>query len=58
MADKLLLLLFGAIAACIAWAGWHFLGENAGHVLTIVALVILVADNVRLRRALREKGRS
>jgi hypothetical protein len=36
-----------------AWALWHFMGHEALDLLVLVALVCAVADNWRLRRALR-----
>ncbi|MEC5160585.1 MULTISPECIES: hypothetical protein [unclassified Janthinobacterium] len=55
MRDSGLLMLAAALCSVIAWAFWHFLGNDAFGVFMIVALVIVAADNVRLRRKLREQ---
>jgi hypothetical protein len=54
MKDSLLLLTTGAGVSLIAWAFWHYLGNDAAFTLTTVVLVGVVADNARLRRKLRE----
>lgn len=51
--DNLSLLLWALICSGSAWAYWHFSGEYGFAVLTIVALLGLVADNYRLRKLLR-----
>jgi hypothetical protein len=53
MKDALLLLATGAGVSLIAWAFWHYLGNDALSTLTTVVLVGVVADNFRLRRKLR-----
>lgn len=50
MKDGLLLLLAALCCAAIAWVFWHFLGANGFNVLILVALGIVAADNLRLRR--------
>lgn len=57
MKDQILLLLSALACALGAWAFWHFLGTDAFAVLMALALVSAVADNVRLRRKLRETQR-
>jgi len=53
MKDSLLLLVTGAGISLIAWAFWHYLGNDAFSTLTALVLVGLVADNFRLRRQVR-----
>ena len=53
MKDKIGLLVFGAAVACAAWAFWHCLQQDAFALLSLVFVVTLAVDNVRLRRALR-----
>jgi hypothetical protein len=55
MKDSLLLLATGAGVSLIAWAFWHYLGNDALSTLTTVVLVGVVADNFRLRRKLRAR---
>ena len=55
MRDDLLLILSALLCAGLAWAFWHYLGEQALGALTVVALIALAADNYRLRRRLRGK---
>lgn len=56
MKDSLLLLALGAGVSFVAWAFWHYLGNDALSTLNTVVLVGVVADNFRLRRQLRERG--
>lgn len=42
--------------AALAWAFWHFLGDSGFNALTIMVLIALTADNIRLRRQLHAKG--
>lgn len=52
------ILLLCAIACAIgAWAFWRYLGADAVIALMTLALVSAVADNLRLRRKLRESQR-
>jgi len=53
MRDGLYLLLAALLFAAIGWVFWHFAGENAFGILSVVAMVVLTADNIRLRRQLR-----
>lgn len=55
MKDRLLLLIAAAALAIAAWGFWHFLDDDAFAVITLIALVGVVADNHRLRRKLRER---
>jgi hypothetical protein len=56
MKDSLLLLTTGAGVSLVAWAFWHYLGNDALSTLNTVVLVGVVADNFRLRRQLRVRG--
>lgn len=56
MRDDLLLILTALVCAGLAWAFWHYLGEQALAALTVIALIALAADNYRLRRRLRRNG--
>lgn len=55
MKDRLALVLLGGAGAALAWAFWHYLGSDALSTLLILALVSVGADNLRLRRALRDR---
>jgi hypothetical protein len=55
MKDSLMLLVTGVACSLLAWAFWHYLGNDAIGTLNTVALVGVVADNFRLRRQLRSK---
>lgn len=57
MKDQIWLLLCGLGCAIAAWAYWHYLDTYAAPILILTALVSLLADNIRLRRKLRETGR-
>lgn len=47
------LLIVGALASACAWAFWHLVGDVGFTVLTMIAIVSLLLDNIRLRRKLR-----
>jgi hypothetical protein len=53
MKDKLELVFVGGIAAVVAWAFWHILDKDAFSTLPTIMLIVVVADNIRLRRQLR-----
>lgn len=57
MKDQVLLLLSAIACAFGAWAFWHYLDADAVVALMTLALVSSVADNLRLRRKLRETER-
>lgn len=54
MKDAILLLATGVAASGLAWAFWSYLGQHAFEVLTTIFILTLAADNVRLRRKLRQ----
>lgn len=56
MKDALLLLATGIIGALLASVFWHYLGSNGFGVLNSLLIVVLVVDNIRLRRQLRAKS--
>jgi hypothetical protein len=53
MKDRLQLILAGGVVAVLAWTFWHIFGKDAFSVLSTVMLIVVIADNVRLRRQLR-----
>ena len=55
MKDSIHLLFVGAVLAVAAWTLWHYGAHEALDTVSTIALVTVIADNVRLRRALREK---
>ncbi len=57
MKDQIFLLLCAIACAVGAWAFWRYLGVDAVVALMTLALVSSVADNLRLRRKLRESQR-
>lgn len=57
MKDGFLLLLAGFVCASAAWAFWHYLGDDASAALTGIVLVSVMADNIRLRRKLKDMQR-
>ncbi len=57
MKDQIWLILCALGCAAVAWAFWHYLDNHAVSVLTLIAMVSVVADNLRLRRKLREAQR-
>lgn len=55
MKDRYFLVIAAAAVSVGAWAFWYFLGDNAFAAITLAALVVVAADNHRLRRQLRER---
>lgn len=53
MKDVALLCLASALFATLAWAFWNYLGDDGLSAIAIIALVIVGADNARLRSQLR-----
>lgn len=53
MKDVALLCLASALFATLAWAFWNYLGDDGFSAIALIALVILGADNARLRSQLR-----
>jgi len=57
MKDRTFLFLSALACAVAAWAFWRYLQADAVVALMTLALVSAVADNLRLRRKLRESRR-
>ncbi len=57
MKDQIWLLMSAVVCSFAAWAFWHYLDTDAVVALMTFALVSAVADNLRLRRKLRETQR-
>jgi len=57
MKEQIWLFLSAVACAIAAWAFWHYLDAGAVVALMMLALVSSVADNLRLRRKLRETQR-
>ena len=51
--DNALLLIAAVGASAFAWGFWHLLGETGSTVLLTIAIIVLLTDNIRLRRKLR-----
>lgn len=64
MKDRLALLISGVLASLIAWATWHWWGEEFTLAFIVILLLGFGADNCRLRRQVhrllveRERRRS
>jgi hypothetical protein len=50
MKDSVFLVVAAVACSSGAWAFWHYLGSDALTSLLILALVSVIADNIRLRR--------
>jgi hypothetical protein len=57
MTNSISLLATGVVASLAAWAFWHFLGKDAAGAFVTIMLVVVVADNARLRGQLRARQR-
>ena len=53
MKDALLLLATALGLSLVAWLAWQALGEDGLSIFSTLALLIVVTDNIRLRRRLR-----
>lgn len=56
MKDRLLLIASALASSGLAWGFWHYQGQQALSALLLLALASVIVDNVRLRRALRQKN--
>lgn len=56
MKDRILLVAVALICSALTWSFWHYQGENGLSSMLLLALVSVIADNWRLRRALRQKA--
>lgn len=57
MMDSVLLLAAGLVMAIASWAVWNYFGSETPSIIALLVLVGVAADNVRLRRLLREKDK-
>jgi len=57
MKDSVQLLFAGVMLAVVAWVLWHYGSCDAFGTISTIALIAAIADNVRLRRAMRMKHR-
>jgi hypothetical protein len=57
MKDRFKLILAASVISAIAWSFWHVLGKDAFSALPTIMLIIVAADNIRLRRQLRSNIR-
>lgn len=53
MRDTVVLFLASALCCAFAWAFWHYLGNDAFSAMSIIAIIVLWAENVRLRKQIR-----
>ena len=52
------LLFAGMLCALLAWCFWHFLGQDAFEVFTLLFMLTLLAENFLLKKELRKvKGK-
>ena len=55
MNDSIALAIAAVVFAALSWMFWHFLGSDGFGVVTMLAAVVLLADNFRLRKSLKNK---
>ena len=53
MKDSILLILAAVGVSALAWGFWRYFGDAGSNVVSAIAVVVLTADNIRLRRQLR-----
>ena len=56
MRDSWGLLLVALMASLAAWCFWHYLGADAMNVMAALVIILLAADNARLRRAMARRS--
>lgn len=52
MKDSISLIFLATCMAVFAWFFWHFAGNAGINTILIIAVVVLIVDNIRLRRQL------
>lgn len=53
MRDTVLLFVASVLCCAFAWAFWHYLGNDAFSAMSIIVIILLGAENARLRKRLR-----
>lgn len=56
MMDRLILIVVALIVSAGAWYFWHVAQSEAFSVISIIAIIVLGADNYRLRKSLRSEN--
>lgn len=53
MKDRILLILASLLAAGLAWAFFHYLGQDAWSLFSAALIIALSCQNIRLQRNLK-----
>lgn len=56
MKDNFVAVLLVVAVVAIGWAFWHFMGGDSFSAITMLAAIVLLADNFRLRQSLKNKS--
>jgi hypothetical protein len=56
MKDASALVVAAVVFAAFSWLFWHFLGSDAFSVISMLAVIVLLADNFRLRKSQKNRG--
>ncbi|KVD70113.1 hypothetical protein WS62_13155 [Burkholderia sp. ABCPW 14] len=56
LTDRLALIAFAIVVAAVAWALLHYSGEWFFPVATLIALALLVIQNQKLKKRLKDLG--
>jgi hypothetical protein len=56
MKDALFLLVCALLVAVISWGFWHYADGAGFEILASIAMLALLAENLRLRRELRKRS--
>jgi len=56
MKDALALVVAAVVFGTFSWFFWHFFGSDAFSVITMLAAIVLLADNFRLRKSQKNKA--
>jgi len=49
MKDRIFLLLTGILCTAVGWIFWHYAGADGFGIISTTFLVVIAADNIRLR---------
>lgn len=58
MKDSIALLVTAVVVAALSWAFWRYAGQDAFWIFSSAVMAGLCIDNMRLRRLLRDRGRT
>ena len=52
--DRVSLIIVALVSSICAWAFWHYAGENAFSIFSSLLIILLFADNIKLRKRVKQ----